>query len=244
MIYKQGSEYKDSTQAEETVEEKPEGRGRKIPLGAAVAGIVGLVLLVLGIIVFYPKDKGPSTQDASSTLPTVIEGDDAYWEQYDTFAYTAEEKEQLRAWGYTGEEIEEGEAEEVPADDLISKSKKAQEEARATLSNPESPEYKALLNNTWVGQQSITLPQYVEGETEGAVHYDTHTYNADYDKVPAHGCSLFLKVHLEDGTYTFMECPLVRYMQLSDSGNIVVQYSTATINGIKIVYDMVEVAVQ
>ena len=40
-----------------------------------------------------------------------------------------------------------------------------------------------------------------------------------------------------------MECPLLRYMQLPDSGNIVVQYQTATINGVTIVHSMQEVTV-
>lgn len=71
----------------------------------------------------------------------------------------------------------------------------------------------------------------------------THVLNADYDKVPAHGQNLFLKVHLNSSYYVFMECPLLRYMQLPDSGNIVVQYQTATINGVTIVHSMQEVTV-
>ena len=128
-------------------------------------------------------------------------------------------------------------------DELVAASRQEQEEARATLSNPESPEYQALLNNTWLGQQALAIPQYEEGVSEGIIYYDTYTLNADYEKVPAHGHNLLLKVYLEDGSYAFMECPLLRYMQLPDSGNIVVSYQTASIDGATIVSNMKEVAV-
>ena len=127
---------------------------------------------------------------------------------------------------------------------MIAAAKQEQEEARATLSNPESPEYQALLNNTWLGQQELSLPGYEEGVTEGAIYYDTVTLNADYDKVPAHGHNLFLKVYLDDGSYAFMECSLLRWTQLADSGNIVVTYQTASLNGATIITDMKEVTVQ
>lgn len=247
MIHKQGAEYKDSSEIEQAVQEDEAARKKFSPV-IIVLGVVVAFAVVLAAVYFcmqVVKQESEPAQPTDSGVGTIV-GDDDYWSQFDdpeTFSYTDEEKQQLRAWGYTGDEIEKKQSEEVPASELIAQSKKAQEEARATLSNPESPEYQALLNNTWLGQQAITLPEYVEGVTEGSIHYDTHVLNADYDKVPAHGQNLFLKVHLNSSSYVFMECPLLRYMQLPDSGNIVVQYQTATINGVTIVHSMQEVTV-
>lgn len=249
MIHKQGAEYKDSTEIEEAIQEDDTSKKKSWKVYVTLAGFGAVIVLVLiGLIV--AKVRGDDTKDpppSDSNSPGIVVGDDAYWDQFEepgtTFSYTDEEKQQLRAWGYTGDEIEEHESNETSVDELVAASRQEQEEARATLSNPESPEYQALLNNTWLGQQALTIPQYEEGVSEGIIYYDTYTLNADYEKVPAHGHNLLLKVYLEDGSYAFMECPLLRYMQLPDSGNIVVSYQTATIDGATIVSNMKEVTV-
>lgn len=248
MIHKQGAEYRDSTEIEEAVQnEESSKKKRFIP----IIILVVFVLLVIAVIAAIRIGKSVTESEAEQEMPTetegVVVGDDDYWSQFedpDVFAYTDEEKQQLRAWGYTGDEIEANEAEGVEASELIAAAKQEQEEARATLSNPESPEYQALLNNTWLGQQALNIPAYEEGVTEGAIYYNSYTLNADYEKIPAHGYNLFLKVYLEDGSYAFMECPLLRYTQLADSGNIVVTYQTATLDGITVITDMQEVEVQ
>lgn len=249
MIHKQGAEYKDSTEIAEAVQEDADSKKKPWKVYVAVGALVAVILLGL-IWAVATKVGGSDDQDplpSDSSSPGIVVGDDAYWDQFEdpstTFSYTDEEKQQLRAWGYTGDEIEDHESKETPVDELVAASRQEQEEARATLSNPESPEYQALLNNTWLGQQALAIPQYEEGVSEGIIYYDTYTLNADYEKVPAHGHNLLLKVYLEDGSYAFMECPLLRYMQLPDSGNIVVSYQTASIDGATIVSNMKEVAV-
>ena len=249
MIHKQGAEYKDSTEIEEAVQDDEASKKKKfIPFIILGVGILGVVIAIVVIL----AGRSVTESEADPTpAPTgddgVVVGDDSYWDQFDepgVFYYTDEEKQQLRAWGYTGDEIEAHEVDSTDASELIAAAKQEQEEARATLSNPESPEYQALLNNTWLGQQELSLPGYEEGVTEGAIYYDTVTLNADYDKVPAHGHNLFLKVYLDDGSYAFMECSLLRWTQLADSGNIVVTYQTASLNGATIITDMKEVTVQ
>ena len=251
MIHKQGSEYKDSAEVEEAIlEDDAQRKKASTPKRVLfiVLGVLGAILVLFVISAVFNRDTTPVDDPVSSNDPMTVIGDDDYWSQFDDpdtmFTYTDKEIADLRAWGYTGDEIEENEENEVPAEELIAASRQAQEEARATLSNPESPEYQALLNNTWLGQQAISIPGYTEDVTEGQIWYDTITLNADYEKVPAHGYNLFLKVYLDDTSYAFMECPLVRYMQLADSGNIVVQYRTATIDGTTIVFEMKEVVVQ
>lgn len=246
MIYKQGDKYEETTEGQEGASSAPVEKKRswlRILWPVIIGGIVACIFITFLAVVLQKKPSENPTDPAPSS--NIVEGGDDYWAQFDeAFTYTSEERALLRAWGYTGDEIEDFQLAETPADQLVAESKQAQEEARATLSNPESPEYRALLDSTWLGQPSLTLPTYVEGVTEGEVLYNSHKFNADYDKVPAHGSNLFLKVYMPDGSHTFMECPLVRYMQLADSGNIVVQYQTASIGGSVIVYNMTEVVVQ
>lgn len=119
MIHKQGAEYKDSTEIEEAVQEDAASKKKTWKMRLAVGALVGVVLLVLlGIIV--AKVVGNDNQDpapSDSSSPGIVVGDDAYWDQFedpsDMFSYTDEEKQQLRAWGYTGDEIEEHESNET-----------------------------------------------------------------------------------------------------------------------------------
>lgn len=242
-IFKQGSEYVEK--AEDGAKEASESEGdKKIPHKFLIIGFTAVALVLLALAVLSPKLKGSGDAVKQETDQT-LGADDEYWEQFEeSFVYSDTEKRQLRAWGYTGDDIENAQMNKTPALDLINDAKAAQEEARLQLSNPESPEYRALLNNTWLGQSPISLPQYEEGVTEGAVSYGRVTLNADYEKVPAHGHNLFLKVYLDDGSYAFMECPVIRYMQLAEKGNIVVAYATSTVNGVTIISGMTEIDVE
>lgn len=244
--WNQGREFKATKEEGDVQEAAVEGGGKKFSIPLIVCG--GAAVIALAIVLFTLFYKPGDPVEDPITDPTQGEsilGDDDYWEQFeDVFSYTDEERANLRAWGYTGTEIEENESNSVPAEDLIEQSRQAQEEARATLSNPESPEYQALLNNTWLGQDSITLPQYEEGVTEAQLNYETVTLNADYEKIPAHGHNLFLKVYLDGTNYAFMECPLLRYIQLPDAGNIVVQYTQIKVGDETIISNMSEVYVK
>lgn len=251
-ILKQGSQYDDTTEPATApiepapTEEKPAKKKKKSSV--YIVGAVVIIFIVLALV--YSKMTGGLGSNPASTdiiAPTPEDSDADYWANFDetvsTFTYTDEEKASLRAWGYTGEEIEANEASAVSAAALIEESKKAQEDAAKAISDASSPEYQALLNNTWLGQDTIPLPAYEEGTTENSVIYTTRTYNADYDRVPAHGRTVFLKVYLQDGTYTFMECDPIRYMQLPDSGNIVVSYVEMQIGSAVLITHMAEVEV-
>ena len=226
-------------QVEEPVEQDAPQEKKKGLLGKfppIVLLIVGTLLVIVGVVIFVVWEKHAS--DVSMQNPATSDDplgwvddnpgqnpDDFLGQFTPVFSYTAEEKASLRAWGYTGDEIEAAQLAETPAQDLINESKKAQEEARAALSNPESPEYLALLNQTWLGELPLADPI-----TDASVEYSniTVTLNADYEKVPAHGSNLFLKVELEDGTHHWMECYPARWVTLADKGNIVVTYDQIT----------------
>lgn len=244
------------THAAEPVAEAPK-KERKGPLKNVDPRALWLVGIVLGIILLLVVVIGGTawqrwaesrTMNTPGTTPSadIVDGPgglDEFWSQFDpVFNYTAEEKATLRAWGYTGTEIEEYQMAEVPVAELVEASRQAQEEMRATLANPESPEYQRLLNQTWLGEKATTPPNFVVNQTQYSS--TTVTLNADYEKVPVHGTNLFIKVELADGTHHWMECSPFRYGDLADSGNIVVTYDLITFDGVQYITNMREKVVE
>ena len=235
----------------ERPENEPEGKG---PLKRLSKNWKLVVLFVLGLVFVggliawqiyadHRKMETPASTNTPGSLDWVEPNDpgnlDDFWSQFDpVFTYTTEELASLRAWGYTGSEIEQYQLDEVPASELIEASRLAQEEARATLSNPESAEYLALLNQTWLGEKATQAPNFIVNQTQYSS--TTVTLNADYDKVPVHGTNLFIKVTLADGTHHWMECSPFRYGSLADSGNIVVTYDLIVFDGVQYITNMRE----
>lgn len=250
------------TAKDAVVEEPPvivemDENGKKSPrfsAGVKVGIIVFAALAVLAIIVFiiapWVKNndnamKTPTTDatdDIINPVGNVDDIDDFLIGDLDEapFSYTDDERAELRAWGYTGGEIEQGISDRTPAEDLIEASRQAQEQARATLSNPESPEYRALLDQTWLGETPITIPEYSEYMVDA---YGYKKLNADYVKIPAYGRNLFLKIDMGDGTFYFMQCDVRTYTSLPDSGNINVGYDIHTVDGIDFIYNMKQIEV-
>ena len=247
--FKQTDNYTGQDGEEIEEQEYMEG-GEKKPIPVKTFLFVGIgVAILIGIAVgasFFvnrgnkePADPDPGFGDESGDVQMGGLDLDSMFEEIPPFAYTPEEIEQLRAWGYVASEIEENEIMEVPASELIKASKDAQEKAREELNNPESDAYKALMNQTWLGQDIHEPPAYYP-EMQMDLYYTSQTLNADYEKVDPHGTNLFLKVYLPNGDYHFMECPLARYVQLPDSGNIVVTYQLITLDNYSIIADMKE----
>lgn len=249
MIHTQGASYNGEEEVSETPVKMPESVTIwrfTIPRTVLLVGACAVALLtcILAASIVRAVRNRDTPQNENHV-------DDSYWmaletqlqPQQPTFTYSVEEREQLRAWGYTGDEIEAHALLKTRVQELIAASRQLQEDALATLSNPESPEYQALLDMTWLGQDLISLPSYESGVTEQSLLYTTCTVNADYEKVPAHGHTLYLKVYLDDGSYTFMECPVLRYLTLADVGNIVVRYTAIQIGDGYIVSDMEEVVI-
>ena len=229
---------------------------KKYGIRVTAFAFAGIVIAILGIFIFsHGRDKNKeimenpgSYEDPLATQPSPMEGGDDFdsflQDLTPAFQYTDEEVATLRAWGYTGDEIEAFEAEEADVTTLVNQSKEAQEKARETLSNPESEEYKTLLNQTWVGQPAISIPE-ASDDMAYNLSYNEYTLNADYEKIPAHGTNLFLKVYLDASKerYYFMECPLDLYAALPDYGNIVVHYRTVSYGDATVIYGMENVTV-
>lgn len=72
-------------------------------------GILGVVIIVVILAGRSVTESEADPTPAPTGDDGVVVGDDSYWDQFDepgVFSYTDEEKQQLRAWGYTGDEIE------------------------------------------------------------------------------------------------------------------------------------------
>lgn len=256
--WKQKEQYEDSSQVRRAEAEQPavqvtetedengqKKRGVKLSKKALLGVGIG-AFLVIALLTIFAYKASQGAQMNTPAVPTdgiVNPGveDSGYMDQFViAFRYSAEELAQLRAWGYTGPEIEENQVNEVPAADLIEASRQAQEEARASLANPESPEYLNLLNQTWLGEPSVNVP-YVDSTTPYTV--STRRINADYVKVAAHGTNLMLKVQLPSGGHHFMEVTVTQWSRLADAGNIVVDYTEISYNGQIFITGMKEVEV-
>lgn len=256
MIHRQGAKYKGEPPAEITEQEtqtgpvdtkEPTHKEWKLPVPLPVLVVAAVAILIVAILLITWVGKSVPAADRDDTDDTFVDAGEFEWGDFTPVAstpdfYTEEDRELLRAWGYTGTEIETHEELCTPVDQLVEESRKAQEAALSALSDPMSPEYKQLLDFTWLGQSPITLPEDTEGVAAQIV-YTNNTYIADYEKVPAMGHSLYLKIYLEDGSAVFMECPLARYIELPDSGNIVVKYSVAKLGDITIIQNITEVRV-
>lgn len=159
------------------------------------------------------------------------------------FMYMYDELEELRLAGYTGNEIEQYEREEVPASELVNAAKaarKAQYEAElAPYFDSASEEFMEVYRHTWLGQGDLVF----DTDSSRYEYYET-TMNVDYRKLPAKGHQLFIEYYLSNGDTCFLTVTPEKYLQLSDTGNIVLKiYYTKTADGSKIVTGAEEVVV-
>lgn len=216
----------------------PSFRTIALALGVIAVIVVGIVLMIRLKMHNEPIMNDPNTPATGDIInPNSSENLDDFLNPggVTLFSYTAEEKEELRAWGYTGTEIEQFQSDSIPAADKVAEAKKLREDTWAALNNSESPEYRALLDQTWIGEAETAVPSVdatvwsVEGKK----------INADYEKVPPRGKNLFIKVDMRDGTHYFMQCPCDLYVSLEDSGNINLSYTLYTMSdGSQFIYNM------
>jgi hypothetical protein len=192
------------------------------PLVFGIAAIV-VAVLVVGYILLKPS--GDSSTDVDTSTEG-LEWLDPVGEE--TFLYTPDEITQLRAAGYTGDEIESYQTQQVPAADLITQAEAERDawiqEAIAPLYDTASDEYKHYVAQTW-----LTLPErtdMTDWTMIGASY--TETKNLDYEKIDVYGNQLFIKVYLDDNEHAdwfFVSVTPDEWNQLNDSGNVLVTYT-------------------
>lgn len=205
------------------------GKGFKMSKGLAL-GIVGILVVVgiLGYVLMNGKGKEEPENTGEPNL------DELEWldpVNNNVFLYTPEEITQLRAAGYTGDEIESYQSQMVPAEDLIKQAEAARDawvqEAIAPLYDTASDEYKHYVSQTW-----LTLPQRTDmTEWTMLASYYTERKNLDYEKIDVYGNQLFIKVYLDDNAHAdwfFLCVSPDEWNKLKDSGNVIVNYTYCT----------------
>ena len=205
-----------------------EGGGFK-PGKKLIFVIVGILLVfVIAAIVILGSGKKEETNTPDESL------EDLEWldpVNQETFLYSPEEITNLRAAGYTGDEIESYQSQQTPAEDLIKQAEAERDawvqEAIAPLYDTASDEYKHYVSQTW-----LTLPQRTDMAdwTMIGAEYAVDQ-NLDYEKIDVYGNQMFIKVYLDDNAHEswfFLNVSPIEWNQLNDAGNIQVHYTYVT----------------
>lgn len=149
--------------------------------------------------------------------------EDEYAEDAAISDITTEETEELRRLGYTGDEIQLALDWGMNYDALVEHATELRnDEAKAALqrmSDTAGPEFKEIMNYTYMGQADCNNPtgdrqDYEESRTSVKI-------NSDYVKCPTKGNQLWLKCHIATDAYVWYQCSPVRWLTLPDEGNIV-----------------------
>jgi hypothetical protein len=220
-VMRQGENYEEA--AFETTSAPVVKKNRKVLacMGIAIAAIILGAVFLPRVFSLPKREAAPESSAPERTQEVEI-----------FFKYEPEELEKLRAYGYTADEIEQAERDYVSADVLIERAKEDREAVlRAGIekvSDAASPEYKALLSQTWLGESAANVPRL-----ENIHDYTTETKreNVDYVKLKPTGMQLLLRLELNNGIHVFMTVSPSRWQTLKDTGNIVVNYTVVQYGG-------------
>ena len=205
-----------------------EGGGFKPGKKLIFIGVGILLIFVIAAIVILGSGKKEETNTPDESL------EDLEWldpVNQETFLYSPEEITNLRAAGYTGDEIESYQSQQTPAEDLIKQAEAERDawvqEAIAPLYDTASDEYKHYVSQTW-----LTLPQRTDMAdwTMIGAEYAVDQ-NLDYEKIDVYGNQMFIKVYLDDNAHEswfFLNVSPTEWNQLNDAGNIQVHYTYVT----------------
>ena len=162
-----------------------------------------------------------------------------------TIKYSDKELALLRKYGYTTDEIEQSASLGIKAKVLLADAKEARErlayDTIKKLGDTGTPEYQEIYYNTWLQGE----PRNMSGVDPSIIPVlSSATVNVDYTKLPARGPQLWVKLKLPDGQYAFMSVTPQRYVQLNDSGNMVVTINTSIQGDEKFIVSIVEEEVE
>lgn len=171
---------------------------------------------------------------------------DAVPEPADVSDIGTEEIQKLRGLGYTGDEIDFAIQNGFDTQALIDaaqglRDKEAEEALHRMSSSALEPEFKFILDATYMGQPGHDFVSY-KNASIGSYEYDnvSITINADYEKCPVYGLQLQLKCKIADDQYVWYQIDPMRYAELPDSGNIVLRVDYVIYGDYFYVTDIVE----
>lgn len=259
--YEEGTSPEDSSDAEDddSVREAKQKKA-KIYVMIGVLSVVFIGIILMGFMLMSGKDRGNTSgflggnknESTEETVPatttitwrgeTMTVPIDEYGQPiYPEFKYTADELANLRRVGYTADEIESFQAQQLEPQPLITQAEMDKEawaqQFVAPYFDTASEEWHSVIDTTWYGLNKVE-----SYDTDYTMYQNiSYTLNADYDKVPAYGHQLFIKIHLNETSYAFMTVTPQRYAELAQSGNIVVVITyTKTGDGQSFITSMVE----
>lgn len=246
-----------------------EGKEEKITFSKLLSSkkliiiIVSVIFIVIIIIIIAISLRDSSNKQEiidSKEAPEEIQGEiqfdkngfiitDDIVPEDNIFKYSVDEITRLREAGYTSTEIEEFEKMEVTnIDSLVSdielqKRKSILDHYHVFLRNAQesgNEQYLYALANTWLG----LAPQEVNASGEVDDYYKD-SCNADYWKLPLQGYQPILKVKFVDKQdverTVYMPVEPTTYVQLRESGNIVISYNFIKAYGCEFITNIQEV---
>jgi hypothetical protein len=237
-VQKQGESY------EEMMDDTKGFKLPAVPKKAVIIGGVVIVAIILIAILQGVVGREPATEPPDTGI--AVDGDG--W-AVPIFGYDTSEKEELRALGYTGTEIENYEAQGMSAEILIAEAKLKHKsylkdlyiELQDGMNIPSSPQFEELKNLTWLGGTPYVFDV---DTTESWRTSNSTTEIVQYTKIPARGLQLFVKLVTEEGDVLFMQVPPNRYAELKDNGGMVISYTTVTYDDRVFVTKVEEVKVE
>lgn len=226
-----------------------------IPKNAVYLGVAVLIVVIIavGIVMTWRKNKQESevtdtayddndfldtAEEIDLSLDEIYDQSDEYYEEtedYDSVSVsniTVDNVEELRRLGYTGDEIElaidYGMNYQALVDHATELRDEEAKQALERMSDTAGPEFKEIMNYTFMGQ-----PEYVNPTGDRSEYEETRTtvkINSDYVKCPVRGNQLWLKCHIATDAYVWYQCPPVRWLSLPESGNIVLNIDFYLLN--------------
>lgn len=207
-------------------------------IGVSICAIIVVVAL---LFIFSPKNKiidkdndEESIVVSNEEISLEFNGDNQPEEQ--TPNLSEEDRSNLRAWGFTAEEIEQFESDNANVEEILKQAKEKYIEERLDIyrslvresSNNADAQYQYVLANSWWGQE----PRVVDKSNKNIESY-TAKANVDYYKYPPQGKQYFIKVKFTDnGDSLFVNVPAVVYYKLNDSGNCIISYDYTEVYGV------------
>jgi len=222
-----------------------------IPSKYIIIGAAVLVIVIILVIIFKHKsdsDVIDGTYDETTydetTYDTSYEDTSVDNTSYDNTSYdTTEEQEPqhevsdvvdsdedaklLSQYGYTGEEIELAKQYNLSVEAMVTNAKNRQDnavrESIKQLSSTGSIAYQNIVNKTYLGQEKNAEPvnQKALPEGQGKESVTEQMVNCTYEKCPTYGVQLFLKCKVFNGVYVWYAISPQRWVELPDSGSIV-----------------------
>lgn len=204
------------------------------------SGLV-LVTILTFIIIMVISNKSKAIENKNSSESTNIYTSETDF--YVPFRYNDEDYEKLRAAGYTAIEIEAFEENQADIEEKLeiasnTKREWATEQFRSLIRNSAEStdlQYAYLMSNTYLGLE----PQELNKESK---KYNVTVYkeNVDYWKMPMQGYQPTIKIRLKSGEILYYQISPSRYIELSESGNITIQYDVYEMYDCKFIVNIKE----